>query len=87
MGQFAFVACGVYAINDMARVDIVYLNDGLGWFIYVFVAAAMGAIINIYSFLVAGIWIMIISVVICTIAMLIVGCICLFCAVTLASDN
>ena len=87
MGQFAFVVCGVYAINDTASVDIVYLNDGLGWFIYVFVAAVMGAIINIYAFLVAAVWIMIISLVICAIAMLIVGCICLFCAVTLASDN
>ena len=85
-GQFAFVFCSVYAIDDMSKVTVVYLNDGLGWFIYVFVAAAMGAIINIYAFLVAGLWIMIIALVIAAICLLIIGCICLVVAAG-SSDN
>ena len=65
-GQFAFVLCSVYAIDDMSRVTLVFLNGG-GWLIYVFVAAVMGAIINIYAFLVAGLWVMIIALVIAAI--------------------
>ena len=76
--QLAFVLCGVYAINNMARIVVIYLNGG-GWSIYVFVATAVGVVINIYSFLIAGFWIMIIALVIAAIVLLIICCICLFC--------
>ena len=86
VGQFAFVLCGVYGIDDMSRVTLAFLNGG-GWLVYVFVAAAVGAIINIYAFLVAAVWIAIISGVIAGLALLIFGCFCLFCAVVLGSND
>ena len=75
--QIAFVLCSVFTIdNNQAGFNIVFLNDG-GWIAYVFVAAIAGAIINVYAFLVAGIWIMIIVMVIAAVALLIAGCVCL----------
>ena len=72
--QLAFLVCGVYAINNMATVVFAYLNGG-GWSIYVIVATAFCVVINIYSFLVAGFWTMIIVLV--TVAILLIIC-CIF---------
>ena len=52
VSQLAFVVCGALAIDEMGKGETVFLNGG-GWSVYYYVAAALGAIVNIYSFLVA----------------------------------
>ena len=86
VSQLAFVICGAFAFDELGKADIVFLNDG-GWTIYYFVAAALGVIINIYSFLVAGLWLLIIAGIIAAVAMVIMFCcLLIFCAAA-ASDN
>ena len=75
--QLAFVICAAQAVDDMGVVVTQILNGG-GWVIYYIIAVIVGVIANLYVFLVAGLWVAIVSAIIITIAA-IIACLILAC--------
>ena len=75
--QLAFVLCAAQAVDEMGEIVIQILNGG-GWVIYYIIAVIVGIIANLYVFLVAGLWVAIISMIIITIAA-IIACLILAC--------
>ena len=70
--QLAFVFCAAQTVNEMGEIVTQILNGG-GWVIYYSVAVVVWVIANIYTFLIAGFWLLIIAAIIAAI-LIIVGC-------------
>lgn len=87
--QIAFVICaGVSSISTevattmtsaagaMEASETVILKEGLGWTIFFFIAAVLGALANVYVFVIAYFWVLVISVVIMLVILYVM---CVFC--------
>ena len=61
---------------EVSNFNIVFLNDG-NWIFYVFSAASIGAIVNLYAFMVAGIWLIFILLLIVLVVLVIAFFLCL----------
>ena len=86
--QFGFILCAAYAINNAGQVVPVILNDGGGWIIFYGISVAFGVLANLYVFLVAALWVIIIVGTIALIALIISGLIlCFFMAACISSDS
>ena len=86
--QFGFILCASLAICSDGQVDHVILNNGPGWAIFYALSVAFGVLANIYVFLVAALWVMIIAGTIMLIALIISGLIlCFFMAACINSDR
>ena len=84
--QFAFVACagfsGVVTGESINKAtNTVILNEGLGWTIFFFIAAALGALANIYTFFIAYFWLIIITIVLTLILLYILCVLCELCTI------
>ena len=87
--QLAFVICAAQAVDEMGTVVTHVLNGGT-WVIFYIFAIIVGFIANVYSFLVAGVWIAIVAIVLAVIAMVIatiVGCLALVCGVLMCGSS
>ena len=85
--QFGFILCASLAMSN-GKVDHVILNSGPGWAIFYALSVAFGVLANIYVFLVAALWVMIIAGTIMLIALIISGLIlCFFMAACINSDR
>ena len=77
--QFGFILCASRPV---------ILNDGGGWTVFYVLSVAFGVLANIYVFLVAAVWVIIIAGIIMLIALIISGLIlCFFMAVCINSDR
>ena len=84
--QLAFVVCAGFsgaAASDSAEqvTTTVILNDGLGWTIFFFVAAVLGALANAYVFIIAYFWLLVITIVIFLLLLYILCVLCELCTI------
>ena len=85
--QFGFILCASHAIINGQVQQMILTNDE-GWIIFYALSVAFGVLANIYVFLVAAVWVIIIAGIIMLIALIISGLIlCFFMAVCINSDR
>ena len=72
--QLAFVVCAAQSVDEMGEVVTHVLNGG-GWVYYYISAVIVTIIANLYTFLVVGLWIAVITAVVITIVPAITYCI------------
>ena len=86
--QFGFIFCAAHTVNNNQQVVQRLLTGDLGWIIFYVLAVAFGVLANIYVFLVAALWVIIIVGTIALIALIISGLIlCFFMAACISSDS
>lgn len=83
--QLTFIICAAQAVDEMGVVITHVLNGG-GWVVYYLFAVIVGAIANLYVFLVAGLWVAIITAVLAAIAVVVAG-IALICLLAICASG
>ena len=85
--QFGFILCAAYTVNNGPVMQRILTGDP-GWEIFYGLSVAFGVVANMYVFLVAALWVIIIVGTIALIALIISGLIlCFFMAACLSSDS
>ena len=70
-GQFAFIITAATTYNEMNQLGIQVLNGG-GWVVIYIIAIIVGIIANMYAFVVAGFWIMVVATMLAIIVFIVI---------------